>query len=61
MHKEINTKMEGYMYTAVLSNGDTVYAFDNGIGKGLSGITYKLITHVDENDEIVTDGWVEYY
>lgn len=59
MFSEIFSEKEGYMYTALLDNGDTVYAFDSGIGVGKSGKTYRLVSHLDENEDVVVDGWAE--
>ena len=59
MLTEISFTKEQYMYTAVLSNGDRILAFADGTARGDSGREYKIITHLDENEEVVVDGWEE--
>ncbi len=56
---EISYIKEDYMYTATLSNGDRVIAFADGTGRGDSGKEYRIITHLDENEEVIIDGWEE--
>lgn len=58
MYKELEVFRESYMYTATLCNGDTIYAFENGTAAGKSGKQYKIVTHLDENEEVITDGWI---
>ena len=57
MLTEINSKREPYMYTATLSNGEIIIAFEDGTARSTSGKKYKIITHLDENEEVVVDGW----
>ncbi len=57
MFIEISFKREPYMYTATLSNGETILAFEDGTARSTSGNKYKIITHLDENEEVVVDGW----
>lgn len=57
MIHEISYIIEDYMYTAILSNGDRIIAFANGTARGDSGSEYKIITHLDENEEVIIDGW----
>lgn len=59
MLTEISFTKEQYMYTAVLSNGDRIFAFADGTARGDSGREYRIITHLDENEEVVVDGWEE--
>ena len=59
MLTEISFTKEQYMYTAVLSNGERIIAFADGTARGDSGREYKIITHLDENEEVVVDGWEE--
>ena len=59
MLTEISFTKEQYMYTAVLSNGDRILAFADGTARGDSGREYRIITHLDENEEVVVDGWEE--
>lgn len=56
---EISYIKEDYMYTASLSNGDRIIAFANGTARGDSGRNYRIITHLDENEEVIIDGWEE--
>ena len=57
MLTEISFEREKYMYTAILSNGDRILAFEDGTARGDSGNTYRLISHLDEDEEVVIDGW----
>ncbi len=57
MFTEISYIREDYLYTATLSNGDRIIAFSDGTARGESGNKYKIITHLDENEEVVIDGW----
>lgn len=45
------------MYIAVLENDVLIIAYEDGTATDLKGNRYQLISHLDENDEAVTDGW----
>ena len=45
------------MYKARLENGVVIYAFEDGTASGSDGNKYRVVTHLDEDDEVVTDGW----
>lgn len=47
----------GYTHTAVLDNGVTVHAFEDGTAIGSDGNRYRIVTHLDEDDDVVVDGW----
>ncbi len=57
MLTEISYVREDYMYTATLSNGDRIIAFSDGTARGDSGNKYRLMSHLDENEEVIIDGW----
>lgn len=57
MLKEVWFKKEDYMYTAKLNNGETIIAYADGTAKGCWGNTYRIKSHLDDNDEVVVDGW----
>ena len=57
MFYELEHKILGYMFTIKLENGVTLHTFDNGTGIGSDGKNYRVVTHLDEEDEVVTDGW----
>ncbi|MBQ2964326.1 MAG: hypothetical protein IJE14_06650 [Clostridia bacterium] len=46
-----------HMYIAVLENDILIIAYEDGTAKDLNGNRYRLISHLDENDETVPDGW----
>ena len=46
-----------HMYVAKLENGEFIIAYENGAATDLSGRRYRLISHLDENEEVITDGW----
>ncbi len=46
-----------HMYVAVLENDTFIIAYENGTATDLQGNRYQLISHLDENEETVTDGW----
>lgn len=46
-----------HMYVAQLENSVYILAYDDGTATDLNGNRYKLISHLDENNETVTDGW----
>ncbi len=46
-----------HMYIAVLENDTFIIAYEDGTAKDLYGNRYQLISHLDENNETVTDGW----
>lgn len=57
MLTELSYIREDYMYTATLSNGDRIIAFTDGTARGDSGNKYRIVSHLDENEEVVVDGW----
>lgn len=57
MFYELSYKVYGYMYTAKLENGVTIHAFDDGHAIGSDGKTYCIVSHLDDEEEVVTDGW----
>ncbi len=57
MLTEISFEKESYMYTAVLSNGDRIIAFEDGTARGDSGNRYKIVSHLNEDEEVIIDGW----
>ena len=46
-----------HMYISVLENDVLIIAYEDGTATDLKGNRYQLISHLDENDEAVTDGW----
>lgn len=46
-----------HMYVAVLENDTFIIAYEDGTATDLQGNRYQLISHLDENEETVTDGW----
>ncbi len=59
MFEEITSVREKYMYTATLSNGDVVIALEDGFARSINGNgnRYRIVTHLDENEEVIVDGW----
>ena len=57
MLKELSYEVKKYMYNAVLENGVSITAYEDGTATGNDGLNYRLISHLDENDEVITDGW----
>ena len=61
--KEIDFEVRPYMYTAVLNNGVTITAFEDGTADGSDGHTYRQVSHIDPCefydvlDETIVDGW----
>ena len=45
------------MYVAVLENGAFIIAYEDGTALDLHGRKYQLVSHIDENSEIIIDGW----
>lgn len=51
------------MYTAVLDNGVTITAYEDGTADGNDGRKYRAISHIDKCefydvlDDTVADGW----
>ena len=59
--KESSYIVRPYMYSAELENGVTITAFEDGTADGSDGKRYRLVSHLDEEDDVVIDGWeVEY-
>ncbi len=46
-----------YMYTAELDNGVTIDAYADGTADGDDGNRYRLISHLDDKEEVIIDGW----
>ncbi len=46
-----------YMYTALLDNGVTIDAYADGTAEGDDGNRYRLVSHLNEEEEVVADGW----
>ena len=46
-----------YMYTAELDNGVTIDAYADGTAVGDDGNRYRLVSHLDEDEEVIIDGW----
>lgn len=57
MFFEISHKKLGYTHTAKLENGVIINAYDNGTADGNDGRKYRVVTHLDEEEEVVVDGW----
>ncbi len=57
LYQEKSYKIKPYMYTAELDNGDIITAYEDGTADGSDGKRYRLISHLDEFDEVVVDGW----
>lgn len=57
MFYEVSHEVRGFMYKATLENGVVIYAFDDGTASGNDGNKYRVVTHLDDEDEVVTDGW----
>lgn len=57
MLKEISYEVKKYMYTAVLENGANITAYEDGTATDNEGRQYRLISHLDENEEVIIDGW----
>ena len=47
-----------HMYVAVLENGAFIIAYEDGTAIDLRGQKYRLISHLDENNDTVADGWL---
>ncbi len=56
MHKETFID-NNHMYVAVLDNGAFIIAYEDGTATDLNGNRYQFLSHLDENEETVTDGW----
>ena len=56
MLKEISYDNK-HSYVAVLDNGTFIIAYEDGTAKDLQGNCYRLVSHLDEDDETVIDGW----
>ena len=57
LFKEISYCKKPYMYTALLDNGVTITAYSDGTAEGSDGNTYRIISHLDDDEEVVVDGW----
>lgn len=45
------------MYTAVLENGVTITAYTDGTADGDDGNRYHHVTHLNDEEEVIFDGW----
>ena len=45
------------MYTATLDNGVSVDVYADGTAKGDDGNIYRLVSHLDDEEDVVIDGW----
>ncbi len=57
MFFEISHKNMGYTHTAILENGVRIHCYDNGTAQGNDGRIYRVVTHLDEEEDVVVDGW----
>lgn len=63
LFQEVSYERKSYMYTAVLDNGVTVVAYTDGTGDGFDGNKYRIVSHIEHDeedevyDEVVVDGW----
>lgn len=63
IYKETDFEVRPYMYTAVLDNGVTITAYEDGTADGNDGRKYRAISHIDKCefydvlDDTITDGW----
>ena len=63
IYKELDYTIRRYMYTAVLNNGVTITAFEDGTADGNDGHKYRQASHIDPCefydvlDETIVDGW----
>ncbi len=57
MFQETSYEVKKYMYTAKLDNGVTIIAYEDGTADGFDGNRYRLISHFNEEEEVVVDGW----
>lgn len=55
--KEKSYYKKPYMYTALLDSGVSVDAYADGTGRGDDGNSYRLVSHLDEDEDVVIDGW----
>ena len=46
-----------HMYVAQLENSVYIIAHEDGTAIGSDGNHYRLISHIDDNDEVIVDGW----
>ena len=46
-----------HMYVAQLENGVYILAYEDGTATDLQGNCYRLVSHLDENENVITDGW----
>ncbi len=59
MLQEKSYEVKDYMYTATLENGVIITAYADGTAEGNDGKRYRLISHLDNEEETVVDGWEE--
>ena len=57
MFYEISHKNLGYTHTATLENGVTIICYEDGTAHGSDGRNYRVVTHLDEEEDVVVDGW----
>ncbi len=46
-----------HAYVAKLENGEFIIAYENGTAIDLNGHKYRIVSHIDENEEVIVDGW----
>lgn len=57
MFYELYHKHLGYTHTATLENGVTITCYEDGMAEGSDGRKYRVVTHLDEEEDVVVDGW----
>ena len=57
MFYELYHKHLGYTHTATLENGVTITCYEDGTAEGSDGRKYRVVTHLDEEEDVVVDGW----
>lgn len=55
--QEKSYEVKPYMYTAELENGVIITAYEDGTADGSDGNKYRLLSHLDDEEEIIIDGW----
>lgn len=55
--QEVSYKVKPYMYTAELENGVIITAYEDGTADGSDGNRYRLVSHLDDEEEVIIDGW----
>ena len=57
MFYELSHKNLGYTHTAHLENGVILTCYEDGTADGSDGRKYRVVTHLDEEEDVVVDGW----